>query len=190
MMNDSISLSQIADLRMANAVRGALPAADRGSRRALTSGALDMLAAGRMEQLHHLPEETLPGLRALEKNDVVLLARGGLRAIAYDGPPCVVVPFSPLIVLRVADQDRADPRYVAAMLNLPSTRARAEAQMQGTSIPMLGRKEIAAMKIPLPPIARQRLIVELVDLQAREAALLQDLSQARSRLLAALCAAD
>ena len=46
------------------------------------------------------------------------------------------------------------------------------------------------MKIPLPPIARQRLIVEVVDLQAREAALLQDLSRARSRLLAALCAAD
>lgn len=190
MANDSISLSQIADLRMANAMRGALPEADRGSRRALTSGALDMLAEGRMEHLRHLPEETLPDLRALEKNDVVLLGRGGLRAVAYDGPPGVVIPFSPLIVLRVKDQGRVDPRYVAAMLNLPSTRARAEAQMQGTSIAMLGRKEIAAMKIPLPPIARQRLIVELVELQAREAALLQDLSRARSRLLAALCAAD
>ncbi|MEE3099000.1 MAG: hypothetical protein VX463_04440 [Pseudomonadota bacterium] len=186
----SAPLSDISDLRIGQAARGALPVAPDGARHALTSGTLDLLESGRVEGLPRLPDDELQSARALEDGDVVLLGRNGLRAVAWQGPPGLVVPFSPLVVLRVTRLDLADPRYIAAILNLPSVRARAEAQMQGTSIRMLGNKEIAAIKIALPPIARQRLIVELVELQASEAALLRDLSQARSRLLAALCAAD
>ena len=156
----------------------------------MTSGMVDLLETGRVERLPSLPDERLPGARTLEAGDVVLLGRGGLRAVAYKGTQGVVAPFAPLMVLSVTDPVRADPRYLAAILNLPGTRARAEAAMQGTSIRMLSLKEIAAMTIPLPPIARQRLVVELAELQAREAALFQDLSQARSRLLAAICGAD
>lgn len=190
MINDAAPLSQVADVRIANAFRGALPEGQGGQRRAMTSGMLDLLETGKVERLPFLPDDWLHGARTLEEGDIVLLGRGGLQAVAYKGPPGIVAPFSPLMVLSVTDPARADPRYLAAVLSLPDTRARAEAAMQGTSIRMLGRKEIAAMKVPLPPIARQRLIVELSELQTREAALLHDLSQARSRLLAAICAAD
>ena len=189
-MTKIISLSQIADVRIANAARGAVPAAQAGRRRALTSGALDLLASGQVEHLSWLPDEELTGVRTLEGGDVVLLARGGLRAVAYDGPSGVIVPFSPLMVLRVKAPERADPRYLATFLNLPSTRMRAEAEMQGTSIRMLGRKEVDALNIPLPPLSRQRLIAELAELHMREEALLRGLSRARSHLLAALCAAE
>ena len=190
MMNDATSISQVADVRIANAARGALPASPVGRRRALTSGSLDLLASGRIEHLPCLPDDELQSARTLEEGDVVLLARGGLRAVAYQGASGIIAAFSPLMVLSVAEPARADPRYLAAILNLPSTLMRSEAVMQGTSIRMLGRKEIDALNIPLPPLSRQRLIAEFAELQAREAALLQSLSHARSHLLAALCAAE
>jgi type I restriction enzyme S subunit len=92
---------------------------------------------------------------------------------ALDAPAVTVVDVA---VLRIMNED-ALPAYVMWCLNSPGLRSNMVAVASGTTRLRVSRKNLAAILLPLPPLAEQTKIVEVLEEQL-------------SRLDAALAAAD
>ena len=76
-----------------------------------------------------------------------------------------------------------EPAYLQWFINHPATQAVLAGQAAGTAVKMIGKGVLDGLEVALPPIDRQRLIVEVAQLASREAALLEKLRGRRKALL-------
>ncbi|MBQ4503697.1 MAG: restriction endonuclease subunit S [Alistipes sp.] len=120
----------------------------------------------------------------LTAGDLLLASKGNNNI-------CVIVPeieqkcvASPsFLVIRLHDKSAILPEYIAWYLNLPTIQTTLALQARGTSIMSISKATLGELKIPIPPIERQKKYIELSKLQKREQQLYAAIAERRKQLL-------
>lgn len=104
----------------------------------------------------------------LEVGDVLFAAKGrDFFAVVYDGKFQPAVASTTFLVLQV-EKNVLLPAYLAWLLNHPTTQKLLWSLAKGSSIPSISKSILENIKIPIPDIQKQNLILELFKLQQKE----------------------
>lgn len=122
--------------------------------------------------------------------DLLFVARGDrYYAACISAPPEPAVCGPHLLHLRVREDSGIEPAFLAWQLNQPPLQRRLSAAAEGSSQLSIRVSEIAALRVAVPPLARQSMIVELAAAAGRERQLLTRLILNRENELAAIAGA-
>jgi restriction endonuclease S subunit len=98
----------------------------------------------------------------LHPGDVLLACKGSYNfAVHYKGIINNAIASSTFIVIRIADQDSLLPKFLCWYLNHPQTQLFFKDQARGTDILSLTIGAIKEMDIFIPPVKKQKLILDL-----------------------------
>lgn len=129
----------------------------------------------------HGPEPKRGRAARLAGGDVVVRARGVPAAAVVDGIGEEVYPTNDVLLFR-ADQTKIDPAYLAALLNLPTSRDVLNSGSQGAALSRLSVQALGNFEIPLPSLEIQRKIAAVADCMRAEQAILERLRELRRQL--------
>lgn len=106
------------------------------------------------------------GCTYLEKGDVLVARMPDPlgRACMFPGDPRPAVTVVDVCVMR-PHPDNANPNWLMWFLNAPPMRAKIAALQSGTTRKRISRKNLGSLTIPVPPVAEQRRIVEVIEEQ-------------------------
>ena len=129
------------------------------------------------------PGEPLKPEHFLRPGDVLFPNRG-LRTTAavFDLPDRNVLVGAQFFVIRV-NSNAVLPSYVAWYLRSEVAAAHFSERRKGTTVQTLQRGDVEALTIPLPPLPRQHVIVELDHLAREERRLSSEIIRLRSLLV-------
>ena len=123
--------------------------------------------------------------------DILLAARGGQAVVAgtdLDAGLEGGYPTLDVYLIRPKTQ-HVDPAYLATWLTFEPVRLQLQASTTGALIPRIPIGSLKSLRVPLPPLQRQRIIGELFRQSHREAELMEQLAASirtlRERQLAA-----
>ena len=120
-----------------------------------------------------------------KKGDVVIRLRSPNRAIYIDKEDEGLLIHSLLAVIRVYD-DKLDSKYLAYFINANKTQQTLKKDIKGTAIYMLKTKDIENLKLSLPPLKKQKKLVEFLELADKEKELLKNLIEEKKRFSQAI----
>jgi restriction endonuclease S subunit len=104
----------------------------------------------------------------LHVGDVLFASKGrDFFAVVYDGKYQPAVASTTFLVLQV-DKNILTPAFLAWFLNHPKTQKLLWSLAKGSSIPSISKSILENIKIPIPDIQKQNLILELFKLQQKE----------------------
>ena len=96
----------------------------------------------------------------------LILAGKGIRHFAWAyrtaAGPCIASSLFCMLTIRT---EGVDPRYLALVLNSASCGRALTAIAKGATLPVIPKRELANLSVPVPPLDRQLAIVKLHDLQ-------------------------
>lgn len=120
-----------------------------------------------------------PDVHRLAVGDLIIKSRGNTNcAVVGAIPELPLVAAIPLFVLR-PDRQRVIPAFLRWVLNHPRTQARLAAAAVGTYVPTVAKPSIEGLRIELPSLEQQHLIVKVADLAERERNLLKTITRKR-----------
>lgn len=131
-----------------------------------------------------LPQKS-QAVAALAADDVVIALRGSTN-------PAAVVPcldglggplFATLDVGVLRPEEVLCATYLAWFLNLPATQETLAASRSGSAAPRLPLSALKSLEVPLPTLERQTMIASVAAEALQERDLIQNIQQARQRLL-------
>lgn len=123
-----------------------------------------------------------PGEQVRE-GDIVFRSRGDRSTCAIvAGDPGFAVVAAPLLRLGVTDP-RLLPAYLNWFINQPSAQEYFSKHAEGSNVKMISKSILEDLDVEVPSIDRQRSIIELAGLSARQRILNGDIDSLRSRLL-------
>jgi hypothetical protein len=93
-----------------------------------------------------------------------------------------LIPAYVFYILR-PDRQRVLPEYLAWYINQRPAQAFLARHSRGTLVKLLPKAMFEELEIPVPPLEKQRLIVEIEHLRAREEFLVKRLADSRARLV-------
>jgi len=117
----------------------------------------------------------------IREGDVVVRLRAPVRALYIDARSAGAVVSSLMAVVRVKDK-RLTARFLAQVLNAPSTQKILEREIKGTTIPMIKTKDLASLEVILPPLDVQEETAALLALSRKEELLLHALIEEKQHL--------
>jgi hypothetical protein len=180
-MNGNARLDDIAVVVSGSAVKRG-----RQDARAVMVGHLD--GSGKLPQA--LPPVGSPATgpeSQLQAGDIVMSLRGttNYAAVVEDEDVREVPLFATLdlAVIGVRDRQRVEPRYIATLLNLPTTQQQLSVHRSGTAALRLPLSPLRELDIPVPSLERQRAIVALADASAVEQQLSRRIAELRLNLI-------
>jgi restriction endonuclease S subunit len=105
----------------------------------------------------------------LNKGDILIVAKGAtFLSAVYDGSYSPAVASTVFLVICINDKKRIYPQFVSWYLNQNSTQNYLLSLSRGTSIPSINKKMLMEINIPVPTIDKQKLTIELIQLQKKE----------------------
>lgn len=123
----------------------------------------------------------------LQRGDVLFLSRGQYPwAMPLSDLVRPTITPSSFYVMR-ADWDRIRPEYLAWYINHDDTQATLRIMATGSNIPFVSRAAFEKLPVLLPPIAVQKKIIALMELEEAEQKLLYKLAHNRKRLVESVC---
>ena len=167
-------LADIATVRNGFAFRGRIEHDDDGDTRVLQASDLVQYPAVKAEQLICVSLGNKASRYRLCTDDIVFSARGQ-RQIAYQpnyepdneaGPRLPIITASGLIMI-TANQKKVLPAYLHWMLNTKPVQHRISQFTEGTNLTFISEKNLADVEIPLPALAKQKKIAQLIELHSR-----------------------
>ena len=120
-----------------------------------------------------------------KKGDVVIRLRSPNRAIYIDKEDEGLLIHSLLAVIRI-HSDKLDSKYLAYFINANKTQQILKKDIKGTAIYMLKTKDIENLKLSLPPLKKQKKLVEFLELADKEKELLKNLIEEKKRFSQAI----
>jgi len=122
-----------------------------------------------------------------QKGDLVFRSRGltTTAAILRDDPGKAVVA-APLLRIRITKPDRILPEYLNWYLRQRDAQIFLTSRAVGTAQKMINKLTIEDLEVPLPSLKKQKTIVELASLSAREQTLLHTLADKRKKYIGAI----
>ena len=122
-----------------------------------------------------------------QKGDLVFRSRGLLTtsAILNEDPGKAVVA-APLLRIRVIKPEKILPEYLNWYISQREAQIFLTSRAKGTVQKMISKQAIEDLEVDLPSLEKQKKIVELAMLAAREQSLLQMLADKRTQYLSAI----
>lgn len=119
----------------------------------------------------------------VKSGDLVFRSRGltTTSAILLDEPGTAVVA-APLLRIRVSDNGIL-PEYLNWFINQRPAQAFLASRAKGTSQKMIGKEEMDELEIFVPPLKRQKAIVEMASLAEKEQQLIKMLGEKRYKYI-------
>lgn len=162
----------------------------RGSVKHDPAGNIRVLQIRDLRQTETLNADVLTRVRTphnhsahlLQPDDIVMPARGDHRKAVLFTLTEPAIPSSHLHTVRVTRSDVL-PSYLCWALNQPEPQHAMQNEARGTAMPLLTRRSLGAIRIPVPPLDTQRRVVELHELWQREQALSKQLLTNREHML-------
>ena len=112
----------------------------------------------------------------LKDGDILLSARGtetnGFKAAIYFGKEFTVVASSSLYILRLKDS-RIIPEYLLYYINSSRGQKTLRNIMMGSTVKTISKKDLLELSIPIPPIEKQKIIVDTMTNMIRQKILLK-----------------
>ena len=179
-----ITLKKLATVQMGYSFRSRLEAYEDGGVAVIQMKDLldnntvdcDCLTRINMEAMkdHHLAQ----------RGDLIFRSRGSLTtaAILLEDPGKAVVA-APLLRIRVTRPDKILPEYLNWYISQRDAQRYFTSRQEGTSVNMVNRKQLEDMEVALPSLEKQKNIVELATLIAREQTLLHTLADKREQYI-------
>lgn len=139
-------------------------------------GALAMIGMDDVKR-HHLAR----------RGDLIFRTRGLLStsAILLDDPGQAVVA-APLLRIRVLEPQAVLPEYLNWYIGQRDAQVFLAGRARGTAQRMIDKQAIEELEIALPTLEKQKAIVELASLVAREQALLHSVAERRGQYISAV----
>jgi len=124
----------------------------------------------------------------LKEGDVLFMGKGTAPfACAVYNMPTQSIAAGNFFILR-PDEKRILPEYLAWMLNRKKIRETLLiASGAGVLMPVVRKKDLEDLKIPLPPLEMQKKIIELHRLMAEEKWLMRELAEQKELLIRGVC---
>lgn len=141
--------------------------------------------------LTKLEKVTLPdsGRReCVRKGDIIFRSRGASFSfvqVTEDPGKDEVIVAGPLQLIRVKDTKMVDPAYLVWALSQDDRQAEIESLAQGIAIRTVPKAALEGLEIDLPPVERQRKIVEVATLSAEIKRLSIELAEKQDALVQA-----
>jgi restriction endonuclease S subunit len=133
--------------------------------------------------LYQITIDKLKEEQLLSAGDVVFVSMGVNNvAICLDDLNEKTIAAPTLFVLRPTS-DRLLSAYLARYINSRSVQQQLRESSRGTTIPIVTKRMLERMELPIPPIDQQRAIVELDRLAATERRIITSLQDKRDRLI-------
>ena len=123
----------------------------------------------------------------VRRGDLIFRTRGFLTtsAILLDDPGQAVVA-APLLRIRVLEPQAVLPEYLNWYISQRDAQIFLAGRARGTAQRMIGKQAIEELEIALPTLEKQKAIVELDSLVAREQALLHSVAERRGQYISAV----
>ena len=120
----------------------------------------------------------------LQDKDILFAAKGAKNfGVIYENSENVSYAASSFLVIRVVGKSKVLPEYVNWYLNLPSSIAKLQFNAVGSSIQSITKQMIEEFEIEVPPMEKQRVIVELARLQSKEQQLYIQIAAKQKQLI-------
>lgn len=131
----------------------------------------------KMVKYHHLAQ----------KGDLVFRSRGHVTtsAVLLDDPGKAVVA-APLLRIRITKPDMILPEYLNWYISQRDAQIFLTSRAKGTVQKMISKQAIEDLDVSLPGLEKQRTIVELASLSAREQTLLHALAEKREQYISTI----
>ncbi len=131
--------------------------------------------------------ETVKEHHLAQKGDLIFRSRGhaSTAAILLENPGKAVVA-APLLRIRVTKPDRILPEYLNWYISQRDAQIFLTSRARGTTQKMISKQAIEELEIALPDLEKQKNIVELASLVAREQTLLHTLADKRGQYIATI----
>jgi hypothetical protein len=138
-----------------------------------------------------LPHISLPNLNErqfIRSGDLLLRARGQFHTAAeVTADFGRAVAAAPLMLVRVTTRDVL-PAYLRWFINQTHTQSTLTALAAGTHVRSINKLALDGLKVPVPPVEKQKSIVEISLLAEHEQSLIASLTERRSKVLAEILA--
>jgi len=120
----------------------------------------------------------------LRPGDVLFSARGGRNiAVCVQQPPAQAVCSPHFFLIRVKQNKAALPEFLAWQMNQPNAQQYFAQSATGSYIKSIRRQVLEDLKIQIPSLDRQRLLVRLAEAAQREKEILERLIEIRRQEL-------
>ncbi len=122
-----------------------------------------------------------------QRGDLVFRSRGSLTtaAVLLEDPGKAVVA-APLLRIRVTRPDKVLPEYLNWYISRRDAQIFLTSRAKGTVQKMISKQAIEDLEVALPNLEKQKNIVELATLSAREQTLLQQLADKREQYISTI----
>lgn len=130
--------------------------------------------------------DPVPEHHRVQSGDLVFRSRGQTfsAAIVAEDPGTAVVA-APLFRIRVTDPNVL-AEYLHWFINQPPSLAFLASRAKGTAQKMIDRQALEDLEIVVPPVERQRAVVELAALAGKEKSLMERLARKRYQCISAI----
>jgi hypothetical protein len=179
----NVTLADIAEVRMGYSFRSRLETDTEGDVAVIQMKDIDDANLLHPERLVRIQMPDLKERHLVQAGDLLFRSRGATNSAALVGGGLGrAVLAAPMLLIR-PQAEVVEPAYLQWFINHPSTQATLAGQAAGTAVKMIGKGVLDQLKVMLPPLKKQRQIVEIAQLVSREASLLEKLRERRKALL-------
>ena len=128
--------------------------------------------------------EALKDHHLAQRGDLVFRSRGSVTtaAVLLEDPGKAVIA-APLLRLRVIKPDKVLPEYLNWYISQRDAQIFLTSQAKGTVQTMISKQAIEDLEVALPSLEKQKNIVELATMSAREKKLLRTLADKREQYI-------
>jgi len=136
------------------------------------------------DELVRINMETVKEHHLVQRGDLVFRSRGHVTttAVLLEDPGKVVVA-APLFRIRVTKPSRVLPEYLNWYISQRDAQIFFTSRAKGTVQKMISKQAIEDLEVTLPSLEKQKNIVELATLSAREQTLLHALADKREQYI-------
>lgn len=159
-MNTQETIKNIAEVITGYTFRSALPLR--------TDGPIQVIQAKDVGSEIRVEEKSLARIKHQEfktgafvrKNDVIFSARGNFRAGVFDSNAKNIMASSSVYILRITDKNVL-PEFLAIFLNSVAGQKQIKQSLTGGAIKTILRKDLENLKVAIPEIAEQKLVIDI-----------------------------
>lgn len=176
-------LVDIAEVRMGYSFRSRLETDVEGDVVVIQMKDIDDANLLHPEGLARIQMPDLKDRHLVQEGDLLFRSRGVTNSASLVGGGIGrAVLAAPMLLIRPRTEI-VEPAYLQWLINHPATQAVLAGRAAGTAVKMISKGVLDGLEVALPPLEKQRLIVEVAQLASREAALLDELRGRRKALL-------
>lgn len=178
-----MKLKQLALIQMGYPFRSRLERSEQGNVSVIQMKDIDEHSRLRTEDLVRVLMPDVKEHHLVLPQDIVFRSRGytTTSALIHQDPGAAILA-APLLRIRVKKR-QVLPSYLNWYINQSTAQAYLTSRAKGTSVPMISKHAVEEMEVIVPPLERQKRIVELAALASTEQRLLKKLAEKRNQYM-------